>query len=251
MPATTDLFAKCPVLKLNPLPREVVVLEPDPSVHRLVEELALKAREHYATEKILEKWGRTKTARFLINKIPISKRGQSGDLGEILATEFVNSGSMGYEVPINRLRWKDSRELPMRGDDLIGFKFTSQPIQFLKAEAKSRKQLTATVVAAARAALNKNSGLPLPHTLAFIIERLFEADHDDKANLIEEYVDNRLPTRSQVAHLIFTFSGNDPSTLLMTDVGKLKGRATYHSIGLRVDDHQEFIAAVFKEMING
>ena len=250
MPAT-DLFATCQTHKLNASPKEVVVLEADSSADGFVMGLALKAQQHYATEKILEKWGRKKTARFLINKIPVTKRGQSGDLGEILATEFVNSPSMAYEVPINRLRWKDSRELPMRGEDLVGFQFTTQPIQFLKAEAKSRIELTEKVVTAARDALNKNSGLPLPHTLAFIMERLFECNQDDRANLIEEYVDRKLPTRSQVAHLLFTFSENDPSTLLLTDIGKIRGRVKNYSIGLRIDKHQEFIAAVFKEMTNG
>ena len=237
--------------KLSDPPKEVRVLETSATRAEIAQTLAPRVKEHYLTEKILRKWGYAKIATYVAQKVPVSQRGKSGDLGEILATEYLNSGNVPpYEVPINRLRWKDSRDLPMRGEDVIGFAFDQTPMLFLKAEAKSRKALTAKVVAAARAALEKNSGLPLPHTLSFIVERLFEMNRDDKAEQIEEFVDRKLPANSQVAHLIFTFSENDPSALLMDDVKKAKTFA-HHSVGLRVDEHQEMIRSVFDEACRG
>jgi hypothetical protein len=38
---------------------------------------------------------------------------------EILATELVEE-EIGLRVPVRRLRYKDGRNMPMRGDDFIG-----------------------------------------------------------------------------------------------------------------------------------
>jgi len=226
------------------------VLTPAISDGEVAKEFASKIKEHYVTEKILLKWGRPKIAAYVARKIPTSMRGKSGDLGEILATEYINAGYLPFVVPINRLRWKDSRDLPMRGEDLIGFAFDAKPLRFLKGEAKSGKKITEAVVRAAREALKKNSSLPLPHTLGFIMERLLQMNQDAKAELIEEYVINKLPDLSQVEHFIFTFSQNDPAELLKDDAKNAKKPITHHSVGLCVPRHQELIDAVFTQAAN-
>ena len=245
------LFTKCKRFKLSPPPAEVIVLDASSFPKTFIREMAPKIKEHYVAENILKKWGFNKIAAYIALKVPDTKTGKSGDLGEILATEYIKSGTLPYEVPINRLKWKDSRDLPMRGEDVIGFIFNEKPLRFLKAEAKSRKKLSRDVVAEARAALEKNSGLPLPYTLSFIMERLFESEQDNKAEQIEEYLNNILPKRSQVAHLIFTFSGNDPSGLLEEDAKQAKKTFIHYSVGLRANQHQELIEAVFRKATNG
>ena len=45
---------------------------------------------------------------------------RSGDLGEIYATEWIDSSERRLRAPIKRLRWKDHRNMAMRGDDVIG-----------------------------------------------------------------------------------------------------------------------------------
>jgi hypothetical protein len=244
------VFASCSKKTVCSLPTEVIVLSPNMSDGEMAKEFASKIKEHYLTEKILQKWGRPKIAAYIARKTPTSMRGKSGDLGEILATEYINAGYLPFVVPINRLRWKDTRDLPMRGEDVLGFAFDAKPLRFLKGEAKSGKKITEAVVAAARKALNKNSGLPLPHTLCFIMERLFEMNQDTKAELIEEYVDNKLPDQSQVAHFIFTFSQNDPAELLELDAKNAKKTITHHAVGLCVARHQELINAVFTQANN-
>lgn len=247
----TGFFGKCTRSELSPPPAEVIVLKTSSPNSELVRELAPKIKEHYLTETILSKWKYDKIAGYLTQKLPITKPGKSGDLGEILATEYINNSGLPYEVPINRLRWKDSRNLPMRGEDILGFIFNQKPLRFLKGEAKSCKKLTKGVVAKARSALEKNSGLPLPHTLSFVVERLFEVGQENKAEQIEGYVNNFLPERSHVAHLIFTFSENDPSALLKEDAKQAPKPVAHYSVGLRVDQHEELIEAVFKEATNG
>ena len=244
------VFAKCSKTTVCAPPAEVIVLSSNVSTSEAAKEIGPKIKEHYVTEKILLKWGRPKIAAYVARKIPTSMMGKSGDLGEILAAEYINSGYLPFVVPINRLRWKDSRDLPMRGEDVIGFAFDARPLRFLKGEAKSGKKITEAVVRAAREALTKNSGLPLPYTLSFIMERLFETNQDAKAELIEEYVNNKLPEHSQVTHLIFTFSQNDPATLLKDDAKNAKKPIVHHAVGLCVPRHQELIAAVFTQAAN-
>ena len=76
---------------------------------------------HYASEehfaRILRMLGKPAAAAMIEQKLPTTKAIRSGDLGEILATEWITANST-YQVPIKRLRWKDHRNMAMRGEDL-------------------------------------------------------------------------------------------------------------------------------------
>jgi hypothetical protein len=134
---------------------------------------------HYASEehiaRILERLGKRRAAAFIREKLPVGKSIRSGDLGEILATEYI-AEQTAYAVPIKRLRWKDHRNMAMRGEDVIGIErhATTGRLRFLKTEAKSRVNLDASVVADARDALDKDNGLPSAHALSFVSERLMD-----------------------------------------------------------------------------
>src|SRR6476469_5462440 len=72
-------------------------------------------------QKRLARLGREETAKSLKGVLPKTKTAKSGDLGEILATEFVNR-KLDFKTPILRLRWKDGRNLALRGDDILALK---------------------------------------------------------------------------------------------------------------------------------
>jgi hypothetical protein len=133
---------------------------------------------HYASEErvahALRRLGKKAAAALIEEKLPTTKQIRSGDLGEIYATEWIDAHSGGFHAPVKRLRWKDHRNMAMRGDDVIGMKqdVKTQRLQFLKTEAKSRATLTAKVLAEARAGLDKDGGLPSAHALTFISECL-------------------------------------------------------------------------------
>ncbi|HIG9405343.1 TPA: Hachiman antiphage defense system protein HamA, partial [Klebsiella pneumoniae] len=103
---------------------------------------------HYTTEEriaaALAKLGKTAAAQMLNDLLPQTAHIRSGDLGEIYATEWIDAYS-GYRAPIKRLRWKDHRNMAMRGDDVIGMLLDAetQRLSFLKTEAKSRINLRA------------------------------------------------------------------------------------------------------------
>ncbi|MCV5197406.1 DUF1837 domain-containing protein, partial [Escherichia coli] len=104
--------------------------------------------------------GKPGLAAYIAGKLPETKQIRSGDLGEIFATEWINARSNGYKTPIKRLRWKDHRNMSMRGEDVIGIYIdqSSQQLFFLKTEAKSRAKMTGEVVSEARDNLNKEQG---------------------------------------------------------------------------------------------
>jgi hypothetical protein len=78
---------------------------------------------HYAAEeqvsRVLARLGKLEAAALIQGKLPTTKAIRSGDLGEICATEWIDAHSGGYRSPVKRLRWKDHRNMAMRGDDVI------------------------------------------------------------------------------------------------------------------------------------
>ncbi len=210
---------------------------------------------HYASEeqvaRALARLGKPAAAAVIEGKLPTTKQIRSGDLGEIYATEWIDAHSGGYRAPIKRLRWKDHRNMAMRGDDVIGILQDpqSQRLSFLKTEAKSRASLTTQVLTEARAGLDKDGGLPSAHALHFISARLLELDNLPLADAIDDaLLKHGIPPQS-VRHLLFTFSGNAPDALLTAALQAYPGTINQWGIGLRVEGHGAFIGAVYDRVI--
>ena len=49
-----------------------------------------------------------------------------------------------------------------------------------------------------------------------------------------------------LAHMLFTFSGSDPTNLLKANLSGYSGPVPQHYVGLRVEAHQNFIKNVFE-----
>lgn len=210
---------------------------------------------HYAAEEriahALQRLGKPAAAQLIIDSLPQTTQIRSGDLGEIYATEWINVHS-GYRAPIKRLRWKDHRNMAMRGDDVIGLILdpVTHRLRFLKTEAKSRVTLRAQTLEEARTGLNKDGGLPSSHALAFISARLLELGNE--MPLVDAIDDalcrHGIPVES-VKHLLFTFSGNAPEALLTQALQAYPGPIAQLGVGLHVDGHAEFVGAVYEQVI--
>lgn len=210
---------------------------------------------HYASEehvaRALRRLGKPAAAALIEGKLPTTKAIRSGDLGEIYATEWIDAHSGGYHAPIKRLRWKDHRNMAMRGEDVIALLLDAdtQRLRFLKTEAKSRATLTAQVVAQARENLNKDGGLPSGHALSFISARLLELGNEPLADAIDDALLKHGIPPASVKHLLFTFSGNSPEAMLTASLQAYPGEFHQWGIGLRVDGHAAFIGAVYDQVI--
>ncbi|NVE90685.1 Hachiman antiphage defense system protein HamA [Vreelandella titanicae] len=209
--------------------------------------------DHYAAPEqvayVFERLGKEAAAKYLRQKLPTKPSLRSGDLGEIFAMEYIEERT-NFSAPVRRLRWRDHREMAMRGDDAIGLLpgVEERPINFLKVEAKSEAALTTRTVTNARGALDNDGGLPSQHALAFIADRLREMGEEAlsgdilKAQLVDGIA------AAQVQHLLFTFSGNDPSNFLRADLNGCGYAIPQSCVGLRIANHQDFIRKVFAEV---
>lgn len=204
--------------------------------------------EHLVGLRIVGKiGGYKKAAKIIENRLPTRKKIRSGDLGEILASEYVQQKTT-YRIPIRRLRYKDDREMSMRGDDVIAVRAgPRQTTQVLKVEAKSRAALQTDTIEEASAALLKDSARPNPRTLGFISMRLRELGRHVEAKLIER-LQQRDIREQDIEHLLFTFSGNDPGNLLGPHAKTPKKNIPRHLVGIVIPDHQKFISLVFESI---
>lgn len=197
---------------------------------------------------ILAELGKPAAARYLEGKLPTSKRTRSGDLGEIIGARYA-ALELGFRV-VERLRWKDHREMSMRGDDLVGVRVdTSGTLELLKGEAKSRATLGTATVREADRALRRDRGRPSPHALSFVADRLHDLGEHTLANLVDEAQLITGISQRQVVQLLFTLTGNDPRSLLRTNTTAYRGRVKRIAVGLQVSDHQAFIADVYSKAI--
>jgi Cap4 SAVED domain len=212
-------------------------------------------RSHYDdAERIAEdvrELGYPLAATILAERMPRSARARSGELGEILATELVEE-QMGFTVPVRRLRYKDGREMALRGDDFIGVRADAQQhLHFLKGESKSRAALSGATIKEARDALARDGGRPTATSLLFVADRLL--DHTDARRTLGRRIRNEVAARaappSRIGHVLFTVSGNAAPQALHDDLQAADAVRPHAVVHLRIEDHQTFIQASYERAL--
>jgi hypothetical protein len=225
---------------------------------RVRKELGKTMRSHYdRLERIaddIDRLGYRAAANILGAEVPKSARARSGEFGEILATELVEE-KIGLRVPVRRLRYKDGREMAMRGDDFIGAGYGTDDgkLWLLKGEAKSNKALGKTTITSARKVLNRDNGRCTPDSLLFVANRLLESNDEEDVTLgrtIRDEVgcNNLRPDR--IDHMLFTVSGNAPPAALQEDLKVAGAERDQYVVNLRIEDHQDFIAEMYEEVLD-
>ncbi len=223
----------------------------------VLKQLGETVRTHYdQSDRIADdiaRLGYDGAAEILRALLPQSKRARSGDLGEILASELVEE-EIGFRVPVRRMRFKDGREVAMRGDDFIGVGYDpDKKLWLLKGESKSRSKLAAGTIAEAREALDRHGGRCTPDSLLFVANRLLESDDDADVELgraMRDEVGLKALGSRRIDHMLFTMSGNVPLAALKKDLDDADGGRRQHVVSLHIEDHQAFIAEVFEEAMN-
>lgn len=206
-------------------------------------------RSHYVapelTAKRLTELGAPKTAQLFREHIPTTKAARSGDLGEVLATEIAEQ-TLRFSVPIRRLRWKDGRNMALRGDDIVGVRIAvNGSLEFLKGESKSRATLSTAVLDEAGRALDRDDGRPTCHAVLFVAERLRELGDDSMAARLENAVLEGFSGR-RVDHLLFALTSGSPENLLNAHLtGASISKRMRHAVGVRIVDHGAFIDLLF------
>lgn len=212
-------------------------------------------RSHYdRLERIaddVKRLGYKKAGEILSAELPETLKGRSGDLGEILATELVEE-EVGLGVPVRRLRYKDGRDMAMRGDDFIGAGYggPDNKLWLLKGEAKSNEVLGKATVTKARKVLNRDNGRCTPGSLLFVANRLLESKDPDEEALgraLRDEVGLNTLRADRIDHMLFTLSGNGPHASLKADLDAAGTNRDQYVVNVHVEDHQDFIAAMYDE----
>ena len=228
--------------------------EKDEGRSAILDSLAETVRSHYDfLERIaddVEELGYDGASAILRERLPRGKKARSGDLGEILASELTEE-RLGFEVPVRRMRFKDGREVALRGDDFIGVSYDKERdrLRLLKGELKSRLSLGKATITTARKALNRDDGRCTPASLLFVADRLMDRGGDAEALgkiIRQEVVRNALPP-SRIGHVMFTMSGNEPPDALTEDYEALDQNRRQLVVNFHIEDHQDFIAEVYEE----
>jgi hypothetical protein len=204
-----------------------------------------------ALAAVAERFGKGGVAKFLRNKLPTKTSARSGDLGEILATAYVQQ-VRGYVVGPSRLIQRDHQEWAMRGDDVLGARLDEQArLRITKAEAKSRATLGSATVKSAREGLARNDELPSPHSLTQFAERLLPTADGDVGEAVLRLQMSEGVRPDRVDHLMFLFTGSDPTTHVEADLTAYAGAVPQLAVTLRVVGHQEFIRQVYETAAAG
>ncbi len=249
----TDFHNWCSVEDTDVNGHEMTVFTSNaPSLHRGIAAVKAALPAHYsATARIahmMQRLGKDKTAEYVREQMPTTRKSRSGDLCEIFAVAYLEEDTI-FEETIRKLRWSDHREQAMRGDDIIAV--ANDPgnkgrLLFLKGEAKSRASLVTQAVEDARKALKSHNGRPSPHSLRFFADRLSEEGRTEISDMVVDAILKLGIATKQMTHLVFTFSGNDPTEKLSEDLEAYTGNIDQWSVGVRVTGHQAFIAEVYE-----
>ncbi|GAB2736055.1 hypothetical protein ACX801_12850 [Arthrobacter bambusae] len=207
----------------------------------------------YATTKnlelVAELRGKKGVAKLLSKKAPRTKAGRSGDMGEILGTEYVNS-TLGYSTGPSRLIQRDHQEWALRGDDVLGARMRGKKVEFVKVEAKSAIKAPKSLIQQARTGLLRNGDLASPHSLAQFAERLLETEEDLGRAINIVLLDDGLRA-GYLAHVMFIFTENDSkiSDAIRDDLKAYSGKVKQTTVTVRVGAHQAFIADSYDKVV--
>ncbi|EJT00781.1 hypothetical protein RCCGE510_33414, partial [Rhizobium sp. CCGE 510] len=115
---------------------------------------------------------------------------------------------------------------------------------------KSNKKLGKSTVTSARKVLDRDNGRCTPNSLLFVANRLLEsADPADNAlgRDLRDEVGLKSLRADRIDHMLLTVSGNGPHASLKEDFEAAGTNRDHYVVNIHIEDHQEFIAAIYEE----
>jgi hypothetical protein len=136
---------------------------------------------------------------------------RKANFGEILASEYL-SQTHGYRIPVYRLRYNPNPESPMKGDDVLAFKFgdaDGKGREIVVVEAKVRSHFATQVVEEAYGQLQAGYR-PRPKSIKFIVKILRKEGRDDEADQVLQFLNKFAKFQPAQRNLLFLVTGNRP-----------------------------------------
>ena len=145
-------------------------------------------QEHYFYEDEIARWIQRfdvpKLSALIASRLPDKNTTRTGELGEMFAVEYVET-SLGYKVPIRRFRYRDSRNVPMHGDDALAVELLEGRLFLIRVEAKNNEPLSRRTLNEAYKKLARSNFLPSADTLTFTA-RILREQRPELADAIED-----------------------------------------------------------------
>jgi hypothetical protein len=142
-------------------------------------------------------WGRVKDA-IVSGGVPNALATKRGDFGEILIMALLEE-MYGYKIPVNKLRFKITRDQLMPGTDALALRVNSEGVivEVCYVESKLRTAIRGEqdrmVAVTGCQQLKKDYDSNLPEILRFVAARLHDT-HDELFGVFGEYIRTRQDT---------------------------------------------------------
>ena len=214
-------------------------------------DLVQTVRRHYIAPEDLRTYcevlGYADAAEAISVFIPKDSKSRSGELGEALATEYVNE-ALPVRVHIKRLRNKDERETALRGDDLLGVAFNDQQIlTIVKGEVKSTQGLTSATLDEAETKLLQHAGRPSRHSLGLVAAHLLRVDQELGVAVLKY---NLSQAQADLSHLIVTLTQFKPAILFPKRLAGAYPAIQRMLVGLIISNHKQTVSDIYAELEN-
>lgn len=134
-------------------------------------------------------------AQFIKSELPRDDRTRKGNFGEIVASEHLIQRH-GYTMPVFKIRFRDSYNMPMRGEDIVAFEMDAKNHikSVIIGEAKTIQRFRRATLKHAHERL-RIAYRPRPMTLSMLAEILYDRGNDTFALEIDR-VSDRLMKRA-------------------------------------------------------
>ena len=220
-----------------------------------VSNVASRVPSHYSKiAETLDALNNPMSAGVIRSLIPTTPDACAADIGEILAAEWITESSNGYHVPIKRLRWKDHPDMSPRGVDVVGIRESTSNqdrLEFIKGEAKCHNYLSSSAIKNARNSLDSDEGLLNSATISYIANRLMDdCDEQGLGHKMLILLTHCNIAFSDVKHLVFTVSSNDPEPILLSSISSYGGNIDQMYVGMHIKDHRNFIRQIYEVIRN-
>jgi hypothetical protein len=201
----------------------------------------------------LKALGYSKAAEAL-DKRPRTPNTRKGNFGEILASEFLNQ-SEGYQIPIYRLRYNPNPDSPMKGDDVLAFKFgepNGKGREIVVVEAKVRSQFSSKAVEDAYKKL-ENGHRPRPTSITFVVTILHKENRGREAKQVLGFLKTLAPHQPIRRNLLFLVTGNCPSDPFSWIHQRKNVMKNLITVNLSISNLDDFVKKLFdyEAKVNG
>ena len=203
---------------------------------------------HFHRQRVadrLEALGHEEAARFFASELPRDNKTRKGNFGEVVASENLIQ-RQGYLMPVFKIRFRDSHDLPMRGEDIVAFEIDAENRikRIIIGEAKATLKYSKSTVTKALERLNK-AYHPRPMTLSMLAEILYETGNEILGRDVDRVSYELMSRNFPRDNWIFLINQKQPYDVFGCIEDNEDVIPNLHCASLKLKDMTEFVNDLF------